>query len=398
MFQFILFLIICFNRNKYGHLLLGTGRSLLTSGKTSTSPKEFVSGFSASPSMLKSGRHIGLFKIYSSGFFSSRITRYPNSTSSFQLQRLMVSGDISLNPGPNAGLGEGRRGETMQKQQSHVKIAHLNTHSIKNRHHYILVKEVLCEHQFDILTINETWLDASVSDVEIEIPGYDIYRLDRSSMVGGGVSAYIRQNFKVERLDNVSYIALSGLHMLRLKVQVGNLRSFVVCAAYRPPTTSLACFETDFSHTLTSVLLMNKKIYILGDLNCNVLNTRDQASQALSNFCSIFNLAQLITQATRVTESSATLLDVILASSTKLVIESNLMPISISDHDLIYVVLKLKKGRHKEIHLNIRIFRHYDPNLFRQDVSQVPWSVGDVFDEVDDKLHVFNLLLHDLLD
>ena len=29
-----------------------------------------------------------------------------------------------------------------------------------------------------IFTISESWLDATVSDLEIEIPGYNIYRVD----------------------------------------------------------------------------------------------------------------------------------------------------------------------------------------------------------------------------
>ena len=46
---------------------------------------------------------------------------------------------------------------------------------------------------FDILTLNETRLDDSVLDCEVEIPGYDILRRDRNRN-GGGVSMYIRKN------------------------------------------------------------------------------------------------------------------------------------------------------------------------------------------------------------
>ena len=37
-----------------------------------------------------------------------------------------------------------------------------------------------------MFTITETWLDASVSDLEIEEPGYNIYRVDRSNKTGAG--------------------------------------------------------------------------------------------------------------------------------------------------------------------------------------------------------------------
>ena len=40
-----------------------------------------------------------------------------------------------------------------------------------------------------MFTISESWLDASVSDLEIEVPGYNIYRVDQSNKTGGGICA-----------------------------------------------------------------------------------------------------------------------------------------------------------------------------------------------------------------
>ena len=46
---------------------------------------------------------------------------------------------------------------------------------------------------FDIITLNETRLDCSVLNGEIEIPGYDIVRRDRNRS-GRGVAMYIRSH------------------------------------------------------------------------------------------------------------------------------------------------------------------------------------------------------------
>lgn len=89
-------------------------------------------------------------------------------------------------------------------------------------------------------------------------------------------------------------------------------------------------------------------MYILGDLNCDLLNP---ASYILQDFCSAFNLTQIIRKPTRVTENSATLIDVILASNTNMVLDANVMPCSISDHDLVYVQLRLKKDRLKPVYI-----------------------------------------------
>lgn len=73
--------------------------------------------------------------------------------------------------------------------------------------------------EFDIFAISETWLDSSISNIEIEISGYTIFRLDRPNKVGGGVCAYVKNELKVERLGDLSFITESGLYLLWLKVQ-----------------------------------------------------------------------------------------------------------------------------------------------------------------------------------
>ena len=52
-------------------------------------------------STWRSSRHLG-FRLHEKGYFRSRINYYHNLTASFQLIRLVKSGDVSLNPGPTA--------------------------------------------------------------------------------------------------------------------------------------------------------------------------------------------------------------------------------------------------------------------------------------------------------
>ena len=73
-------------------------------------------------------------------------------------------------------------------------------------------------------------------------------------------------------------------------------------------------------------------IHILGDLNYILLKSSDPALQAIINFSIALNLTQLINQPTRITESSATLMNVILASNKNLVRDTKVISVSISDH------------------------------------------------------------------
>ena len=220
----------------------------------------------------------------------------------------------------------------------------------------------------------------------------------RESKTGGGLCAFVRQEYKAQRLKELSYIAEPGLHQLWLKIQVRTFKSFLICTAYRPPNTPLDCFDSDFSNTLVAALSYNKPIYILGDLNCNVLRSQDPAAQALVNFCTSFNLSQVVNQPTRITETSESLIDVILASNKNLVKETEVVPSSISDHDLIYAVLNLKRCPQTPTYITTRSYKNYQRDAFIHDLSQVPWHIIETFDDVEDSLHAFNILFNQILD
>ena len=326
------------------------------------------------------------------GYSCSRLNHYPNSTSTFQLTRLQTSGDINPNPGPTIFKQQNR------KSANNLKIGHLNVRSLKNREHLQLVKHTISQNKFDVLTLSETWLNCSITDLELEIPGYDLYRIDRNTKPGGAVGVYARQTYKVKVLDDISNISDSGLHQLWINLQVRNLKSIVICAMYRPPDTPLTCFDTYLTSSLITASLRNKPIYVLGDGNCDMLKPDCRGAIALTNFCNSFNLSQLVSRPTRVTKPTESLIDVIITSNPQQVIETNVMPSSISDHDLPYVVLRIKKERRKLTYMTGRSFKGYAADRFYKDMSEVPWSLLDIFDDAEDKLYAFNFLFNDILD
>lgn len=65
---------------------------------------------------------------------------------------------------------------------------------------------------------------------------------------------------------------------------------------------------------------------------------------------------------------------------------------------MIYVVLRSKKERQKATYITARCFKGYRADRYYKDVSKVPWSLLDIFDDAEDKLYAFNSLFHDILD
>ena len=62
----------------------------------------------------------------------------------------------------------------------------------------------------DILAVNETGLDDTISSGEVIVPGYSLERNDRNRD-GGGVALYIRNTINYERLFDFEWKASSGL-------------------------------------------------------------------------------------------------------------------------------------------------------------------------------------------
>ena len=134
----------------------------------------------------------------------------------------------------------------------------------------------------------------------------------------------------------------------------------------------------------SQALTYGKEVFIAGDLNCDMLKITKEAN-ALTNFCSSLNLTQLITSPKRVTPQSSTLVDVIMTSNTALVAESGVVENHISDHYLIFTVLKLKVPKPQPTYVITRSYKHYDYVRFVEDLAQVPWLNNLLINDVSEK-------------
>ena len=99
-----------------------------------------------------------------------------------------------------------------------IKIAHLNIRSLKSREHLLLLQHTIEEHDFDIFTVSETWLDSTIDNQVIQIPGFVFLRQDRGEYkFGGGLDVYIRDTFKATLLEDASGISDKNFQQLWIK-------------------------------------------------------------------------------------------------------------------------------------------------------------------------------------
>ena len=130
-----------------------------------------------------------------------------------------------------------------------------------------------------------------------------------------------------------------------------------------------------------------KEIYMLGDFNCDLLASRShRATTMLNSISEIYQLEQLITEPTRCTINSNTLIDLIFTNSPNRVVASGVIHLGISDHSLIFAVRKISISN-KNIHkvVNVRNMQKFNVNTFRNDLDNLPWDnvkkLGDVNDQ-----------------
>ena len=113
-------------------------------------------------------------------------------------------------------------------------------------------------------------------------------------------------------------------------------------------------------------------------------------SEALNEICSNSNLSQLIKEPTRVTSQSSSLINVILASNTDLVVKGGVEMTHISDHYLVYSILKLKLSKSSPNYVLATSLKNYSPEQFKSDLAQIIWEENLIHNDVNKQTENFN--------
>ena len=132
----------------------------------------------------------------------------------------------------------------------------------------------------------------------------------------------------------------------------------------------------------------------MGDFNVDY-QLRSTAKSRLQTLARAFSLEQLITSATRITQSSKSTIDLIFANNIHRVVASGVYSLDISDHSLIFCVIKAgvakSGGNYRDI--NYRCYKNYNRHNFKYDLENVDWSfmdsVSDINDTVDNWCNKF---------
>ena len=219
-------------------------------------------------------------------------------------------------------------------------FGHLNVCSLFSK--TLSIYSLLQEFDIDIMSLNETWLNCGITNANLYLPGYCIFRLDRSTR-GGGVSILVSNKYKSVH-ENV--IMSPSIELLHITLELCCTAPINIISIYRPPLSSIPEFFIQLKQFLNNITYNIHPLVICGDLNINVLNKSSSSTIQLLDLLKDYGFMLFGNNATRVTLHSATCIDVIIGNSLAIPYLNSYQTISngISDHEtIIFGYKKTKK-------------------------------------------------------
>lgn len=256
-----------------------------------------------------------------------------------------------------------------------IDFTHINIRSLCSK--FQEFSEFVLDENYDITGISETWLNDSIPDSAVRIPGYKIIRKDRcndSNSItnrGGGVAFYIKEIYKFRILQTVNS---SNIEQLWISLKI-NGKNLCMGTLYRPPTKNINDVLSELESGFTSFIPCFDCIICGGDLNVDIIGNRGDCVR-LKSFLNMYNLAQIITDPTRVTATSSTLIDLIITSRQEFVSVPEVirMDEDISDHRLVKCKVNIPRMKQSPKFRTLRDFKYFNYQNFLRDIAAFQWE------------------------
>ena len=277
----------------------------------------------------------------------------------------------------------------LNQHRKHLSVAHLNTQSMKST--FTQFESYLSTHQFDIVTMSETWLKDNKNLLShYEIKGYEKDFRNRDAKRGGGVGYYIKSDIPHKSRKDIESFDTTIEHQWIELTGKNRLCNVLIGIVYQPSSKSRDKLDwlVKFESLVSQVAIVHHgPIIITGDLNIDLLVPSPE-HEAYDNILGTLNLKQLVSEPTR---KSKTLIDhVITNTDTKLIAGDVVFCDEISDHDSPFCILKINKPRYEPRHKYIRDERNLVIENYVNDFRELPLNIVYAFDNTSDKVYSIN--------
>ena len=282
-------------------------------------------------------------------------------------------------------------------------LLHLNTASLVCHFDDLSSMLSLLNLDFDVIGISETRIKEDSPPVtNIDMPNY-FFLSNPTSSSAGGTGLYISNNLAYKPRPDLCIHKSKELESTFIEIINNNSPNSIVACIYRHPCMQLEEFNTDYVEPLLEKLSLeqNKKIYIMGDFNVDLMKVDDHNQS--STFLELFESNNLIPQIllpTRITSRSKTLIDNIFTNNIDPNNYSGNLECAISDHlPQFLITADNNKQLPKDHNIFIRDIKKLNQENFIHDLQNINWDnslnieSGDVDQSVSNLLKTYNIVL-----
>ena len=261
--------------------------------------------------------------------------------------------------------------------QSDLVVMQLNIRGVSSKRAQLvdLLENSVQNKHVDIVLISETWLTSQSPD--LKIAGYDVYRQDRTHKKGGGVAIVISSKLCcAERQDLSSKLEETECVTLEIKLKSGE--NCIVSSMYQPPNSDTSMFIASYNSLVCAMKKEKPKGIIIGlDHNLNFLKAdKHHATNDFIQSNLDFGLIPTVTRPTRITNTSATLIDNIIVSQNLCgAYTSNILVNDTSDHlPSVCVLTSLVSAKKEPVMIKSRDTRVRNLLALKTEIKDYDWS------------------------
>ena len=242
--------------------------------------------------------------------------------------------------------------------------------------------------ELDVILLSETWL--TPFSPNLNIPGYTLHRHDRLQKKGGGVAILVSNKLRCNVLDGINS-DLPETECLAVSVSLRNGGNCTFCSMYRPPNSNIQTFLASYNSILCALKKKQPTNIVIGlDHNLDFLksDTHEPTNEFIQSNLD-FGLIPTVTRPTRITQSTATLIDNIFVSQNlcgKYV--CNILINDTSDHlPVVCTLSDLKTIKREPIRLTSRDTRNKNMQALKRQLERHDWFADLKYQSVSEDMN-----------
>ena len=281
--------------------------------------------------------------------------------------------------------------ETLQTNKNDLRVLHLNIRGLKGKLTE-LNNLLVCLNSPEIIILNKTWLKEG--DIRrINIPSYKYEGVPRLNKKGGRVGFLICSDLQYRNRHDLEP-SEKNPSCEQCYIEIKNNRdNILVGSMYRPSNTNINDFLETFRYQMGKINDMKSECIIGLDHNLDLLKQSIHPKTQEFLECILdHNLLPTMTKPTRISKTSATLIDnILLSKKLQPEYESLIIIDDLSDHFPCLVNLRNFQQIESKNFIMKRIINNKAIDEIKADLSHVDWNLLLNEKSASDLFHTFHM-------